>query len=169
MTTIGAGPGSSGTVNVVAGGDVDTKSLTVGTTASSGTVAVDGFFSSFGSPARWDVDGDLTIGSTGLGNGNLVVQRSGVFTVSGSTTVRGTAFDGQGTLTLQTGGNFSVVNALNITSGGTLNLTDTSSRLTVGDIDNSGVHLIGPAEHFILKEVACGSMTLPSPTWRSIP
>ena len=148
-TTVGAGLGGSGTINVVEGGEVETRDLVVGTATSSGTVVVDGFVSGIGIPARWDVDGNLTVGSTGIGNGDLIVQRNGHLSVASAANVQGTTFDGQGTLTVRTGASVDIASTLTLSTGATVNLSDAGSSLTVGAVDNNGgtVHWTGGTLH----------------------
>ena len=72
--TVGPSPGGSGSVEVISGGHVLSGALQIGSNSSSGNVLVRGYNSGAGLLSDWDVNGDLTIGSGGIGAGTLTVQ-----------------------------------------------------------------------------------------------
>lgn len=131
--TVGPSPGGSGSVTVLSGAQVDTGPLQIGSNSASGFVTLSGYNSSAGLLSDWDVNGDLTIGSGGIGTGTMTVQLSATVDVTGAATVRGSP-DAAGRLIVRSAGQFEVAGRLNILPYGTVQMTDAGSELIADEI-----------------------------------
>jgi T5SS/PEP-CTERM-associated repeat protein len=129
--TVGPSPGASGTVTVSAGAQADTGPLQVGSNGASGVVTLTGFSGAVMSD--WDVTGDLTIGSGGVGAGTMTIQNLAACDVTGAATVRGSAA-APGRLVVRGGGSFEAGQTLSILPFGRVETSEPGTTLIADGI-----------------------------------
>ncbi len=134
--TVGSGPNGPGNVNLTDQATIDSGSVIVGTAAASGNVTINGFVPGLGTRATWNVTGSVDIGSAGLATGSVIVEQTGRLNVSDSMTVVG-SIDSTPVLTVRTAGEVVIANNLSVGINGTINLTDSSSRISTGSFTRS--------------------------------
>ncbi|MCC6491607.1 MAG: hypothetical protein IT424_01145 [Pirellulales bacterium] len=130
-TTVGAGPGGSGAVNLSAGAFANLHGgLKIGTNSSSGAVTVRGY-----SPSQTalNVIGNLNVGSGGLGAGTMTVELFSAGDVTGNAAVGGSS-DAPGQLFVKSGATLDVANRLDVLASGRVELSGAWTTLTANEL-----------------------------------